>query len=207
MNEIRCTGEGCLEVFKTDQPVSSSAKYTCKSHVEINRNRVGFQQGERKDEEVVAFQRYQFDRRFTGTNHLDVSACWLDKQTFDFILKGAFQIIQPQHHGSSIPEWSKNDQEIQQILLRSFPKLDRDEVQRQRASRWIRVIYLHYRLCWVHSQIAEEMGLTEAQVRRIIHSIRRAAAGKRADGTGSMGGRRGRPKKDATLKTDGRSTS
>lgn len=56
MPTIRCAGRGCTSEFKTSEPLSPNAKYSCKSHTRPN-----------KDEE--RFQKFQFDAdlRRSGT--------------------------------------------------------------------------------------------------------------------------------------------
>ena len=95
-----------------------------------------------------------------------------------------------------IPLWVYENKKVREILLRAFPKLDLDPVQRRGAGRWARIIHLYYRLKWSRGQIAKEMGLQYYTVNDLIRSIKRVAAGKRANGTGLRGQNPvGRPKK------------
>jgi hypothetical protein len=82
-----------------------------------------------------------------------------------------------------IPQWVFNDAFIQNLLLRSFPKLKTCNRQRDAAARWATVINLYYRNGYTYSQIADEVPayLTGCKVRGVIRSIQRAAAGLRAD--------------------------
>jgi hypothetical protein len=91
-----------------------------------------------------------------------------------------------------IPEWAKHNDQIQALLLRSFPKLEIDPNQRNRAGRWARIIQLYYRAMWTQSMIAEEMGLRLSNINATIRSITRAAEGRQS-GTGT--GRQGREKR------------
>jgi hypothetical protein len=82
-----------------------------------------------------------------------------------------------------IPEWAKDNKQIQALLLRSFPKLETDHNQRRRAAIWAQIIQLYYRAVWTQAKIAEEMGLTPSAVNSTIRSIARAAEGRQS-GTG-----------------------
>jgi hypothetical protein len=106
------------------------------------------------------------------------------------------QILKIRRPRKRVPLWALDNKKIQQVILRAFPKMDSDPVQRQRAGRWTRVIHLYYRLKWSRGQIAKEMGLQYYTVNDLIRSIKRVAAGKRANGTGLRGQNPvGRPKK------------
>lgn len=185
MTLIKCSIEGCKTSFYTSESVSSSVKYVCKNHPVEERESVGFQEGQVQEREVPKFQESQFDPSLNKKS-------WLPE-----FLGTGFHIVTPVEHNFTIPEWVMDDGEVQRILLRSFPNLNTNPLQRQRASRWNRIIYLHYRLRYTYAQIAEEMELTEAQVRRLIHSISRASAGLRANGTGAISGKKGRPRKSS----------
>ena len=63
MTTIKCSGEGCVAVFETSEPVSPNAKYTCKVHTP-------------KSKDKARFQSHQFERDLSragkplGTNHI-----------------------------------------------------------------------------------------------------------------------------------------
>jgi hypothetical protein len=84
------------------------------------------------------------------------------------------------------PAWAMDDKAIQKLLLRSFPKLKTDLLQRARAARRYWIIYLYFRASWTSGQIASQLGLTDKKVRKVISRIRNAAKLHP----------RGRPKKD-----------
>ena len=106
------------------------------------------------------------------------------------------QILKIRRPRKRVPLWALDNKKIQQVILRAFPKMDSDPVQRQRAGRWARVIHLYYRLKWSRGQIAKEMSLQYHTVNDLIRSIKRVAAGKRANGKGLRGQNPvGRPKK------------
>ena len=95
------------------------------------------------------------------------------------------QILKIRRPRKRVPLWALDNKKIQQVILRAFPKMDSDPVQRQRAGRWTRVIHLYYRLKWSRGQIAKEMDLDYVAVKNIIYRLKCVAAGKRADGTGA----------------------
>ena len=96
------------------------------------------------------------------------------------------------------PDWANNDGKIREFVTRAFPKLSTNTRQQEGARRWVRVVYLYFRMGYTYTQTAEEMNLTPNQVVGIIRNIRRAAMGRRANGTGLHGGyNQGRLKKSA----------
>jgi hypothetical protein len=111
-------------------------------------------------------------------------------------MRSGHQILVERKHKKVMPEWAKDDKEIQKILLRSFPKWRTDKKQAARAGRWARVIQLYFRIGHTHGQIAEEMSLTYKQVHDLVDRIRRAGQGFSANGTRRKLGSRpvGRPK-------------
>jgi hypothetical protein len=94
------------------------------------------------------------------------------------------------------PAWVNDNTQIRSLLLKVFPKLETDEKQRMRASKWLLIIYLYFRRGLTSSRIALELKTTDKAVRNIIYCIRRAAKGLRTD-TGKPRGLkpRGRPQK------------
>jgi hypothetical protein len=107
---------------------------------------------------------------------------WVDKK--DPFASG-HQVKRPLKRAShkQIPEWAKDNKQIQALLLRSFPKLKTDQNQRDRAGKWAQIIQLYYRVSWTQDKIAAEMGLTPSNVNATIRSITRAAEGRQS-GTG-----------------------
>lgn len=116
----------------------------------------------------------------------------------DSFVGGGHQIVKPRQYKKTIPAWANNNDEIRKIVIRSFPKWDSDDKQRTRAARWVRVIQLYFRMGYTYVQAAEEMGLFPKQIKDIICRVRRVSVGKRANGTGLLGGRPGRPKTRAS---------
>jgi hypothetical protein len=111
-------------------------------------------------------------------------------------MTGGHQIIIPyEGRKRSVPEWVHDAAKIRELLIRAFPKMMTDARQRERAGRWARLIYLYFQANFSDSQVANEMGLTVGQVKKLLNSIRRVAAGKRANNGGKRGIRpRGRPR-------------
>jgi DNA-binding NarL/FixJ family response regulator len=73
-----------------------------------------------------------------------------------------------------IPEILRNDVSVRKILLKSFPRIETNDLQRKRAARWSRVIYLYFRAGYNYKEVAEEMGEKPRTVEMVIRSIFRA---------------------------------
>lgn len=114
--------------------------------------------------------------------------------SLDPYMSGGHQIIKTRQVKRNIPLWAKNDRNIRQMLLVSFPKLKSNIRQRKKAARWTRIIQLYFRVHKTHGQIADEMGMTLNAVKMVIRAIKWAAEGKRANGSGMLGNKKGRPK-------------
>lgn len=82
------------------------------------------------------------------------------------------------------PAWVKSSQQVQALLLRSFPRLKTDPKQRWRAARWARVIHLYFTLMLPFGQVLEEIGTTRNTLLALLRSIRRVSENLRADGSG-----------------------
>lgn len=102
------------------------------------------------------------------------------------------QIIQERRIQRKIPDWTKNDKMIRDLLFRSFPRLDSNTTHRFRASRWARVIHLYYRIGLTYGQVAAEMSITPKAVADLLLRINRVSRGQRANGTGSFTTRKGK---------------
>ncbi len=76
-----------------------------------------------------------------------------------------------------IPEWTIGDQEIKTILLTVFPKMFTEERQHQRASIWLRVFYLYYRIGLTEFQVAREIGINRNQVSMTLRTLTYASKG------------------------------
>lgn len=100
---------------------------------------------------------------------------------------------------SNLPEWATDDKQVQELLLRSFPKLKEDPIQRQRAAKWTHIIQLYYRVGWTQTKIAEELEMSLVLLKYYLKAIRRAAAGKTVNNSLRGQNPRGRPKKMASL--------
>jgi hypothetical protein len=114
----------------------------------------------------------------------------------DPFMTGGHQIIKTRSSNRDVPEWALDNKKVQQILLRSFPKLKTDLKQRARAARWATIIQLFFRMKMTRKQVAEQTKLSSIIVRDLIRNIRRAASGRKTNGQGLAGKRpTGRPKK------------
>src|ERR1700721_1188915 len=78
-----------------------------------------------------------------------------------------------------MPEWMKNERDIQSLLLRVFPKLRTDERQRKSALRWLGVIQRYFKMGWSAQDVAEELSITVKKVYDTAQRITRAGAGLR----------------------------
>lgn len=83
-----------------------------------------------------------------------------------------------------IPAWVFDDSKVRLLLLTVFPKLGSDQRQRARAARWLRVIYLYYRMKLPRNTVAKELGITYTALESLSRSINRAFKGERANGSG-----------------------
>jgi hypothetical protein len=99
---------------------------------------------------------------------------------------GGYQILKIKRPRKDTPAWVNSDLKIQKLLLRAFPLMNTNLLQRERAGRWVRIIYLYFRQKWSRGQIAEEMKLSYSTVKGVIRSVKRVAEGKRADGRGNL---------------------
>jgi hypothetical protein len=93
------------------------------------------------------------------------------------------------------PEWALDNAKVQEILLRSFPKLMTDEKQRASAGRWARIIQLYFKSQMTHGQIASELGVNLNTILMVVRSIGRAAKGLSSKTGKARVGVRGRRKK------------
>lgn len=107
---------------------------------------------------------------------------------------GMMRIHRIRKPGKKIPAWALDDKAVRRLLLTSFPKLQSNRKQRDRASRWNQIIALYFRLNMSKTATAQELGLKRTIVHRAIQRIHHVAAGLRANGS-PRGGKRGRPKK------------
>lgn len=209
MSTIKCSIKDCDEVYTTNEVVSPNAVFVCKKHPREEQvnilNRVYDPILDNIDQNAK-FQKYQFP-------HMDNDSLKA-LEVFGFYSNLGkslgFQIVSPKVRGDDADrlirsfkrsedrissDWTDYNPKIRDLLLRSFPNLETNQLQRMRASRWCRVIYFYFRLRFTTSQIAEEMGLEELKIRRILRSIGQAASGRRANGLGPIVGKKGRPRK------------
>jgi hypothetical protein len=113
----------------------------------------------------------------------------------DPFMTGGHQVVGMRKRKRVIPEWTRNNKIVRELLLRSFPKLLTNPKQRAAASRWARIIHLFFRLQWTHRQVAEELGATPGCIHTAITGIKRVAVGRRYDNRALLGAKPvGRPR-------------
>lgn len=114
----------------------------------------------------------------------------------DPFMTGGHQILKVRREDRKNPSWVKSNTKIREILLRSFPKMLTDPIQRDRAGRWVRIIQLYFRMRMTYGQVAAELKIPARRVEDLIRSIRRAGAGLKTNGKGPLSKRSaGRPRK------------
>jgi hypothetical protein len=134
----------------------------------------------------------------------------------DPFVSGGHQIIKTagatrhQERVDSTPEWTQSNDEVRKLLLVAFPRLNEESAvgrrQRIRATKWLRVIHLYFRMGWTASKVEEEMGLKCYEGQSAGHSvivvcqyIFRVRNGLTAIGRVRGARPRGRPKNSNTI--------
>lgn len=92
---------------------------------------------------------------------------------------GGFQVRTARSYTRPPQIWANSDAEIKKLLLRAFPN-QKNATQRERAGRWARIIYMYHRLGYTSVQVAAELKMTKANVRRMVANINRVRNGKKA---------------------------
>lgn len=136
--------------------------------------------------------------------------------------------LEPRHQkrlAEATPTWALNNEQVQALLRKVFPKMDSDPGQHERAAKWASIIYEYFRYSLSAGAIANEIcrdadklsrmdkkefdACVERQrklVKKTIYRIKKAAAGFRTTGKPRTrkpkkqrprtGRPRGRPKKE-----------
>jgi DNA-binding CsgD family transcriptional regulator len=81
-----------------------------------------------------------------------------------------------------IPVWASDSAAVNDLLDRSFPERSTNERQRSRSEIWYSVISMYWRQTKKVNQIAAKLNISKQRVRDTIRSIKRAAAGRQANG-------------------------
>lgn len=84
-----------------------------------------------------------------------------------------------EHGLKKIPAWTKSDAEIRKLLCRAFPNLAHNASQRKAAARWLRIIYLYFRIGMTRGQIVDEVHISDEALRTVLKRIRFASIGKK----------------------------
>jgi predicted DNA-binding protein YlxM (UPF0122 family) len=80
------------------------------------------------------------------------------------------------------PAWALNAAAVNALLDRSFPERSTNERQRSRAEIWHNVISMYWGQHKTLDQITAQLNVSKQRVRDTIRSIKRAAAGRQANG-------------------------
>jgi hypothetical protein len=153
--KLFCEAENCQNYTEVEMN-ELKAKFWCKEHTP-------------KQEQDIFLQEQQFDLR-------------LEKRYYR--TADGMQILTASEEEIEFPEWAKTDEGIRNIISTAFPKMNSSALQRSRAGRWARVLYLYYKLRWSFSDIAEEMNVETKVVRNILWRSVLVGQGKKANGTG-----------------------
>jgi hypothetical protein len=111
----------------------------------------------------------------------------------DFFLKGGFEIKKIRSLERNTPSWALNNTKTQQIILTAFPKLTLNPPKGQKAKkahqkriekagRWVRIIYLYYRMELPRPIVAKELGMSESTLRSTLRNILRVSQGLTVSG-------------------------
>ena len=104
----------------------------------------------------------------------------------DAFMQGGHQIINSNRANAGPArknsEWAKSDKIVQNLLFNIFPKLAKNENQRKRAGKWLRIIQLYHRSGFSAGDVAAEMKITRTSVKGILRHIRLALKGLPLDG-------------------------
>ncbi len=84
-----------------------------------------------------------------------------------------YHAVRTREHQRLIPAWTLRDDQVREVLDRLFPEHDTDARQRESAGRWLRIIYLFFR---VHQWDKTIAGAVGSSVRAVEGVIRRARA-------------------------------
>ena len=88
-----------------------------------------------------------------------------------------------------------DNKKVQNMLRLAFPLLDSNVVQRKQAGKYLRLIYLYYRMGLSSKEVAVEMRLSVLQIQPMLFRLRYISEGKTANGKVRGVRSRGRPRK------------
>jgi len=98
-----------------------------------------------------------------------------------------------------VPAWALDQERIKAILVAAFPRMETNPVQRRKAGRWARLIYLYYAVGLTRNKCAGELGISLSAVDSLLIRITRVVRGLSANGRPRR--KIGRPSKTVLLKT------
>lgn len=153
-----CIHKDCTAAIDINVPegdtIDKDFKFICRKHTPKPRDR-------------FRFQRVQHDKLLTPAGRY---------------IPAGFQPVIPYQEVIDIPDWAKSDEGLKEVLLSAFPKAETDEKQAVSAGRWMRVLYLYYRMRFSVDDIAEEMQIPVETVRNITRRAKRVGRGEPANG-------------------------
>ena len=144
MNVVRCSVEGCQEIFQTFELVSPIAKFTCRYHIRrIQVEASGRVYDPIKDnrDATTHLDKHQFQHRFDSFKHLRS------------VVDGGESFIQGHQTAKTrnperkipTPDWMFDDAAVEQFLAKLFPTADRDLDHRMRLAVYRGVILRWFR--------------------------------------------------------------
>jgi hypothetical protein len=83
--------------------------------------------------------------------------------------------------------WALDDAVVQKILRTTFPKVEIDVAQRERAGKWVRIIHLYFRSAMSFGDVAAEMGVKPKFVRNVLQKINYVRKGLSTQGKPRLG--------------------
>lgn len=125
-----------------------------------------------EDSDQAGIQDHQFDRGLDGPWQADARGIIVDNQGVDDSDLARHHGVRTREHERPIPAWTQNDAQVRQVLLSTFPGLATDPKQRASAGRWLRIIYLYFRVHQWAKTIAESLGITVRAVESVIRRAR-----------------------------------
>jgi hypothetical protein len=98
--------------------------------------------------------------------------------------------VRTRAHQRKIPAWTLNDEQVRKVLNKLFPRHGTGERQRALAGRWLRIVYLYFRVHqWVKT-IAEAVGCSVRAVEGVVCRARKVGGemfGTASSAVGSFG--------------------
>jgi hypothetical protein len=116
-------------------------------------------------------QAHQFDRELSRKSWHGDARCRANGSELN-----GYHAVQTREHKRLIPVWTLSDDRVREVLHKLFPKHDKDARQRESAGRWLRIIYLYFRVNQWAKTIAEATGISVRAVENVIYRARKVGA-------------------------------